>query len=215
MKNIKALMAAAIFILFLGLPGLTLAAIYKYVDDQGVTNFTDSLSKVPKEYRGRASLVKKEIQVENNQGGAVEAFNRLNGKTTLTWKDFMTFDKDGNAIGFNPRALFIQSLFESNLIYWLAAVFIFSFVAIVLLFYFRGWPTARGRKISLLTILFVWLVGGATITVLFVRPATREFFAISRGYLSQVIKEAPLDDRGKKILSDLDGKFADLQAKFH
>lgn len=146
MKNIKALVAAAIFILCLGLPGVTLAAIYKYIDDQGVTNFTDSLNKVPEKYRGQATLVKKEIQVESRQGGAMQAFKRLNGQTTLTWKDFMTFDKDGNAIGFNPRALFIQSLFESKVIYWFGAVFIFSFVAIVLLFYFRGWPTARGGK---------------------------------------------------------------------
>lgn len=67
----------------------------------------------------------------------------------------------------------------------------------------------------MLTILFVWLVGGAIVSVLFVRPSIRDFFAISRGYLSQVIREAPLDDQGKKVLSDLDSKFADLQAKFH
>ena len=91
-----------------------MAALYKYVDDQGVTNFTDSMSKVPEKYRSRATLVKKQIQVESGEGGAMKAFKKLNGQTALTWKDFMTLDKDGNAIGFNPRALFIQSLFESK-----------------------------------------------------------------------------------------------------
>ena len=67
----------------------------------------------------------------------------------------------------------------------------------------------------MLTILLVWLVGGAAISVLFVRPAIRDFFAISRGYLDQVVKEAPLDEQGKKVLSDLDNKFADFQSKFH
>jgi len=212
MKIIKTLLMAVFLVL---LPGAALSALYKYVDDNGVTNFTDSFRKIPEKYRSRAVLVEKEIQSESPQGGAEQALKKLTGQTEVSWQDFIAKDKDGNPAGLNPRALFMKSLVESKLLYWLLGELAFTVVMLAAFAAFFNWPTALGRKLYPGSIAAIWLVCSALLTIFFIRPATREFLAISRGYLDEVIRKAPLDQQGKKVITDLDDKLAEFQSKLH
>jgi hypothetical protein len=210
--NRRLLLAAAIIVV-LWLPATGSGAVYKYVDDSGVTNFTDSMDKVPKQYRGKVQEVKTEIQVQGQQKPAVSPAMKLLGKGNASWQDFVVKDQSGNAAGVDVRKLMLQSMFESKLIFWLAGELLFSVVMLILLIAFIGWPTARGRMTALLMIAVVWVVGSAVVMFGFTRPAAQEFFAITRGYLSEVIKEAPLDESGKAKLKDLNNKLGELQEK--
>jgi len=209
----KIMESLAIVVFLVLLPGLASSALYKYVDDNGVTNFTDTIYKVPEKYRGRAVLVEREIQSEPAGGSAGQTLKRLTGQSEVSWQDFVVKDKDGNLMGLNPRALFMQSMLKSKLAYWLLAGLAFTVIMLVAFFYFLNWPTARGRKFYLAGIVIVWLSGSALMTVFFIRSAARDFVDLSRIYLDEVLRKAPLDEQGKKSLTELDDKLAELKSK--
>jgi len=206
-------LAAAFLTVLLCLPAAGWAAVYKYVDDTGVTNFTDSMDKVPKQYRGRVQEVKTEVQIEGQQKPAANTAQRLFGKGNVTWKEFVVKDPGGNAAGVDMRKLFVQSMFESRLIFWLSGELIFSVIMLILLAAFINWPTARGRLTALLSIALLWVVCSAVLMFVYAMPSAQEFFAISRGYLSEVEKQAPLDEDGKAKLKVLNDKLGELQGK--
>lgn len=206
------ILAASVFFLILVLPMSGSGAIYKYVDDQGVTNFTDSLDKVPKQYLGRAEAVKARVQQQGKESSPQGKVDKLLGKSETSWQELMKKDSEGNS-GIDLRKLFVQSLFESKLIFWLAGALALSVVALILLMMFINWPTARGRLVGLGSIAAGWIVCGAILTFVLILPATREFLAISRGYLTEVIKNAPLDEQGKKTVKDLSEALGGFQEK--
>ena len=206
-------LAAACLIVLLCLPAAGWAAVYKYVDDNGVTNFTDDMNNVPKQYRGRVQEVKTEIQVEGQPKPPATPARRLLGKSNVSWKEFVVKDPSGTATGVDLRKLFLQSMFESRLIFWLSAELIFSVIMLILLAAFINWPTARGRLTALISIALLWVVCSAVLMFVYAMPSAQEFFAVSRGYLSEVAKQAPLDQDGKDKLKVLNERLGELQEK--
>jgi len=205
--------AAVFLIVSLCLPICGSAAVYKYVDDNGVTNFTADMNNVPKQYRGRVQEVKTEIQVQGQQKPPATTARKLLGKGNVSWNEFVVKDPSGTATGVDIRKLFLQSMFESRLIFWLSLELIFSVIMLILLVAFINWPTARGRLTALISIPLLWIVCSAVLMFVFAMPSTQEFFAVSRGYLSEVIKQAPLDEDGKNKLKVLNDRLGELQEK--
>ena len=62
----------------------------------------------------------------------------------------------------------------------------------------------KGRSFKMVYIVLMFV---------FAMPSTQEFFAVSRGYLSEVIKQAPLDEDGKNKLKVLNDRLGELQEK--
>jgi len=214
MKFREYILAAALAALVF-LPVAASAAIYKYVDENGTINFTDSLYKVPDKYRESAVEVKSEVQVEESGGGMEKQVKKWIGRTETSWQDFVVNDESGAAKGINVRAMLIQALFESRLIYWFAGELVFSMVMLVLLLVYMNWPTARGRKIAMAAICAGWVLSSFVIVTFFTLPAARNFLATSRGYVSEMMTGAPLDDESRKVLDTLDADLVDYQEGLH
>jgi hypothetical protein len=215
--NRKYCLAALLLVAMLALSQAAQAAVYKYVDDNGVTNFTNDINSVPKQYRGRVQQVKTQIQVQT-PGGQPQPVQestteKLLGKGNLSWQEFVVKDQDGNPTGLDLRKLMVQSMFESKLVFWLGGELLFSVLMLILLVVFINWPTARGRLMAMAGVAAFWIIGSALVLVSFTRPALMDFLAISRGYLSEVEKQAPLNEDAKAKIKDLNQKLGQMQEK--
>lgn len=105
-------------ILFLALPALCSAEVYKWVDEKGQTGYSDDLGKVPKKYRDNAVLTEKqeqaveiveksepekgqkkgaEVKGEQDKGGPGRGKDKdkalFDGKTGETWKQDLARQK--------------------------------------------------------------------------------------------------------------------------
>jgi len=82
------------FLVFLLASPLQAAKIYKWVDKEGVVNFTDDLSKVPPSYRDRVEVEeKKDVQggatpqAVTRERGEEETKTDIYGRDETWWKD--------------------------------------------------------------------------------------------------------------------------------
>ncbi len=80
-----------LFIFFIS--QISFAQVYKWVDEKGVTHFTDDISQVPEEYRPRAETIEVREEKENAEGeGGLspkrkeDAYNDRLGRGEDYWK---------------------------------------------------------------------------------------------------------------------------------
>jgi len=213
MKTKKIWLGAAFIVLLWLLPSKGLSEIYKYVDDKGVVNFTDNYYKVPEKYRDRAQRVQSQIQTFSPQTPSQKLKDMLTGEAPFNWEDFAVRDQEGNIAGLNLKAMLLQALFKSRLIYWFGGTVVFTIIMLILFLTYRNWPTARGRMMAMIGISLGWLGCTLLIGYFFTIPSARNFLATSRFYLSEVLTKAPIDDQSRKVILSLDAKFAGIEQK--
>ena len=79
-KILVALFVVSVFLLVLGMISGTQAAIYKYVDKNGVTHFTDRYESIPKEYRHQIQTIRETVKPEPASKPAVDPEKKEEGK---------------------------------------------------------------------------------------------------------------------------------------
>ncbi len=205
----RVLLALAVLASGLSLAWGADAALYQYKDKDGVIHFTDRPELAPERYRDQVKPVRKEITVEKKPNSVRDYF----AKGGISWNQMLIFDDQGIAVGLKQKTLFWKNFKKSRLVIWASAEVALLIIAAILLISFRNWPTQKGRKNSLISIIAGYLILAPAILVIFLMPSAAKFLNLSRLDLAEIRGSAQLDQATSQKIEELDRKLGCYQDK--
>jgi len=194
----------------LAFPLAAFCDLYRFVDDQGVENYTTDPKHIPAQYRSQITRIQKRSVNSSHLG--IYLADRYAEPTRKNW---IVLDLADRAIRVRMSAIIFHTALESLLFFWPAVLLFLTLAAAVLLGKYRERSIYHHRGLMVSLILAVYLAAAVLIVAVFFIPAYKDFLAITRDHLVLVRTYAVPDFGAVMEIERWDSRIESWQLKAH